>query len=163
MLGLTVDRRKVKAAARSFPQFCPIVRLMFPGDADDDVIEASTVFLYEKLTEVVFGKRFVQAMRQELGESFKFASAAETAMRVARIDRLANDFEKIAMSGNAAAKAGDFTEHVCGVIRSMLAEAGYRTDDPELLRQTFPRFDHAVRRMKSHLTGIKQQNHFIMG
>ncbi|MEM7227652.1 MAG: hypothetical protein AAF432_02450 [Planctomycetota bacterium] len=161
-LGLLLDKRKVRAAARSMHQFCPIVRLLFPEDADSEVVEASTVFLYEQLAQTVFGKRFVQAMRAEWSGTFKFATATETAMRVARINRLAGDFTKIAQEEQGSRTAGDFTDHVRGVIRSLLSEAGYRNDDPELIRETFPRFDHAVRRIKSHLTGIKEQNHFIM-
>jgi len=163
MLTLGTDKKKVRAAARSMHQFCPVVRLIFPDDPENEVVEATTVFLYEQLARRVFGKRFVQAMRAEWGGQFKFGTASEMAMRVARIARLAGDFEKIAVQNGDQSSGCEFTEHVRGVIRSVLAEAGYRADDGELVRQVFPRFDQAVRRIKTHLNGIKQQNHFIMG
>ena len=57
---------------------------------------------------------------------------------------------------------GNFENHIRSVVQSMLLEAGFRCDDAELVRETFQRFEEAVREIQRHLLGIKQQNYFVM-
>lgn len=164
MLTLGVDKLKLKAAASSMHQFCPFVRTLFPGHPTDDVIEASTVFLYMNLSREVFGKRFVEKLNEQLSEKYRYGPPIEIDLRVKRIEN------RLALMRRSSETNGDnqgtlheqFTAHVRCVIRSMLAEAGPELDSPELVKLIFPRFEDTVRRMKDHLMGIKNQARFVM-
>ena len=68
-MGLFSKERKMKAAAASMHQFCQEVRHMFPGDVDDRVIEASTAYIYVKMTQDLFGNRFASKPSAGCGTS----------------------------------------------------------------------------------------------
>lgn len=162
-MGLLVNKRKVRAAASSMHQFLGAVRSIFIDDPDEAALEAATVYLYDRMARDVFGNRFTEAMRDQLQPLYKFASPAEIDARVGRIERVAEAEDRIVgdpLPEHSPDNA--FTEHVRRVIRSLLFEAGYEFNDPHVLRATFPRFEETVRRIKTHLTGIKNQHGFMM-
>jgi hypothetical protein len=164
MLTLGVDKLKLKAAASSMHQFCPFVRTLFPGHPTDDVIEASTVFLYRNLAREVFGRRFVEKLNEQLREKYRHGPPIEIDLRVQRIEnRLELMRREASENGNGHGTLHDqFTAHVRCVIRSLLAESGQEFDNPELVKLIFPRFEDTVRRLKDHLLGIKNQARFVM-
>ena len=162
-MGFFVDKRKLTAAAGSMDQFLPVVRTIFGGDADDRAVEAITIYLYSQMAQQIFTKRFGTLVRRQLVYRLKFNTPTEVRARLARIDRRVTDFER---AGRAVSPArttqGRFENHVKSVVQSMLLEAGFPCDDAELVRETFSRFEEAVREIRRHLLGIKQQNYFVM-
>jgi len=148
---------------------CPAVRGIFPDLVEDRIVETATRYLYVQLADDVFGSRFAALLRAGLRHVYKYAEWQEIEARIGRIERnirLFNEQEERAIEQGAATPAvvGDdeFTRRVRSVIRALLYEAGSDHDDFNVIRHTFPRFDAAVRRVKSHLTGIEQQPHFVM-
>jgi hypothetical protein len=137
-MGLFIDPLKLKAAARSMQQFCPAVRNVFPGPVRDVVVEASTVFLYVLVCHQVFGKRFTRELRG-------FVAAYEQSLAQYATD-----------------KDHEFRERIRGLITVMFTEAGYPANDPQIVSDAFTPFETAMRAIKTHLTGIKQQNHFVL-
>ena len=49
-------------------------------------------------------------------------------------------------------------------MKDLYRRLGYAgpTDDVDLIKETFTRFEEAVREIRRHLVGIKQQNFFVM-
>ena len=163
-MGWFINERKVKAAANSMHQFCQEVRSIFPGDTDDGVIESATIFLYVSLSRDLFGRRFAECLSTRLRDRLKYATVSEVKTRIARIARQADDLERAAVSVSSprCSPQEKCRNHVTSVIESLLLEAGFRSDDPQLLKETYPRFEDVVRRLKSHLLGIKEQNAVMM-
>ena len=162
-MGFFVDKRKLTAAAGSMDQFLPVVRTIFGGDADDQAVEAITIYLYSQMAQQIFSKRFGMLVRRQLIYRLKFTTPTEVRTRLARIERHVTDFERAARAiSPARTNQGNFENHIRSVVQSMLLEAGFRCDDAELVRETFQRFEEAVREIRRHLLGIKQQNYFVM-
>lgn len=167
-MPLFVSSLKLKAAAHSMHQMCPAVRGLFPDLVEDRIVETATAYLYGQIADDVFGPRFSAALRARLRNIYKYAEWHEVESRVGRIERNIRLFneqeEKAAQAGPANPTSGDdeFTRRVRSVIRALLYEAGSDHDDFNVIRHTFPRFDAAVRRIKSHQQGISKQPHFVM-
>ena len=160
-MGFLIDKVKLKAASSSMQQFYATVRAVYPEAPDDAAVEAATAFLYVRLVNDVFDRRFAGKLRRRLPNHYKFASPVKIHESAGRIGRFNEVFlRKLQESGTPAPT--QFAEHVRCLIRALLAEAGFPHDDEQLIREAFPRFENAVRRIKTHLTGIKKQNHFIM-
>ncbi len=161
-MGIMINKRKLDAAATSMHQFCQEVRSIYPGPTEDAAIEAATLFLYLQMSRDLFGPRFTTGLNRQLPQRLKYSSAQETKVRITRIAQLADARER-AMS--AAGPYRDADEkcrgYVTSVLRALLVEAGYRDDDPELIRSTYATVEQVIRDMKKHLGGIKEQNHFI--
>ncbi len=161
-MGLMINKRKLDAAANSMHQFCQEVRSIYPGPAEDAAIEAATLFLYLQMSRDLFGPRFTTGLNRQLQQRLKYSNAPETKARITRIAQLADARER-AMS--AAGPYRDADEkcrgYVTSVLRALLVEAGYRDDDPELIRSTYATVEQVIRDMKKHLSGINEQNHFI--
>ncbi|MHC4948586.1 MAG: hypothetical protein ACYTG1_10025 [Planctomycetota bacterium] len=154
---------KLKAAAGSMHQFCPMVRAIFPpGHVGESVIEAATVCLYLKLAREVFNRRFVAKLRERLWGQLRYGTPAEVEQRVRQILERTEVLERLAQEDRSAPEETDFQRHVTSLIRSLFIEAGIDCAEPELVRETFSRFEETVRRIKSHLAGIKRQNLYIM-
>ena len=103
-MGLLINDRKLKAALGSMHQFCQEVRQVFPGDVDDRVVEASTVYLYVNLTRDLFGNRFAAKLQKKMHGRLKYSTAAEVEGHVTRIARQSEALEKAmaASEGTAA-------------------------------------------------------------
>ena len=163
-MGWFINERKVKAAANSMHQFCQVVRSIFPGHTDDGIIESATIFLYVSLSRDLFGRRFAECLSTRLRDRLKYATVSEVKTRIARIARQADDLERAAVSVSSprCSPQEKCRNHVTSVIESLLLEAGFRSDDPQLLKETYPRFEDVVRGLKTHLLGIKEQNAVMM-
>ena len=162
-MALFIDRRKLNAATRSMDQFLPVVRSIFQGKADDETVEAATVFLYAQLAQSVFGNRFANVLRRGLLNRSKFMRPTDLRARLRRFERDVAAFEQaagaVALSRSPESK---FENYVKSVVQALLHETGARSDDMDLLKETFTRFEEAVREIKRHLVGLKQQNFFVM-
>ncbi len=162
-MGLFVDERKVSAAAYSMHQFCQVVRTVFPGEPEDAAVESATLYLYMQIARDVFGKRFAMRLGSKLRDQLKYTTPAEAVERVGRIGRQAEALERTAGSMGAGRSFGaKCRTHVTSVIEALLSEAGFRSCDPELIKDTYGKFEEVVRTIKGHLVGIKRQNHFLM-
>ena len=160
-MTLFVDKLKVRAAASSMHQFCSVLRAVIPVDADECMVEAATVFLYDHIARELFGRRFAKRMRALLRDRYRCGTPIEVDARVWKINRYFEEFEAAELRGCHDDQQA-FTAHVRSVIRAFLAEAGMTSDNPALVKEMFPRFENAVRTLKQHLIGIKQQSHFVM-
>lgn len=162
-MGLFISRRKLMAAASSMHQFCPVVRGVFPDEAEDQVVETVTVFLYLNLAQEVFGRTFARSLGKRLCRYLKFTRPQDAVSRLGRIRRTVSRLRCEADS-SATFKSPEmkFANHINAIVRSMLNEAGQdgRLHDPH--DETFVRFEKAVRRMKEHLLGIKRQHIYLM-
>lgn len=160
-----LDQRKMKATARSMHQFCGNVRAIFPSEVKNEVVETATVFLYVKICREVFGRRFADRICKQLRENLKYSTVHEVNTALARICKESNGYELAAAEMQPALSPQEqFQIHVTSVVRAMLLEGGFLTAENEnaLLARAFRPFDNAVRAIKTHLLGIKRQNHFIM-
>ena len=146
-MGLFVNKTKLNAAVYSMPQFCPIVRTIFPVSVNDTVVEAATFFLYLQVARDTMGKRFAVRLGEELIER----------TRVPR-DEVSKIVTKLSQQVASIPPNIEFHEHVSRMISFLLAEAGCSTTDEEVLQICFSRFDSAVSGIKQHLDGIKTQN-----
>ncbi|MHC4776806.1 MAG: hypothetical protein ACYTBR_16305 [Planctomycetota bacterium] len=153
-MGLLVNDRKLKAAAFSMHQFCQEVRCIFPGDVDDRVIEAATVYLYVSLARDLFGHRFAIRLQKRLRGNLKYSTPAEVEGHVARIARQSESLERAA--------ASQATERTPAVIEAMLADAGFQDPADEDARKAYIKFEAAIMVIRKHLVGIKEQNYFLM-
>lgn len=160
---MLVNDRKLKAATGSMHQFCQEVREVFPGDVDDRVVEAATAYLYLSLARDLFGQRFASKLQKRLGERLKYSTPAEVEGHMVRITRHAEAMEK-AMAAQTHDKSPEeiVRNHVTAVIEAMLADAGFPTNDPATFKKAYPVFDAAIKSIRTHLLGIKEQNHFLM-
>jgi hypothetical protein len=162
-MGLLVNERKLKAAALSMHQFCQEVRAIFPSDVDDRVVEAATVYLYVSLARDLFGQRFASRLQKKLHGNLKYSTPAEVEGHLVRISRQSESMEKA-----AAAKASERTpEELCrahteSVIEAMVANAGIQNHDPVEAKKAYIKFEEAIRVIRKHLVGIKEQNYFLM-
>ena len=52
--------------------------------------------------------------------------------------------------------------HVLAVIEAMLCDAGFKSVGKEQAARAYIQFERAIKEMRSHLVGIKEQNHFLM-
>lgn len=162
-MAIFVDSLKLKATVRSMHQFCGVVRAIFPSPPSDDVVEAATLYIYIRSAEGIFGKRFSERMSEALRDQLKFASPVDIETRLLRIDRNRDAFETAANEADPPESAHDsFTNHVHSVIRALVSEANFSAEDPGIVRLLFPRFEHAARRVRDHLLGIKEQSRFVM-
>lgn len=160
-MTLFVDNLKVRAAASSMHQFCSVIRTVIPVEADEALVEAATVFLYDRIAREIFGRRFAKKMRHLLRDTYRCGTPIDVEARVWKIDRYFEEFEAIELR-DCQGDQQAFTAHVRSVIRAFLAEAGVTSDNPALVKEMFPRFENAVRTLKQHLSGIKGQSHFVM-
>lgn len=162
-MTLFISQRKLKAAASSMHQFCPAVKAISPEAAPDDVVEVWTVYLYEHVAAEVFGRRFLKQLRGPLRRKARHNSPEEMDARVHKVQRLVENYQK-ASEDDAPPNSDSqrFTHYVQSVLRALLAEAGTREPDMMQLRRAYERFESAVRTLKMHLSGIKQQSPFIM-
>ncbi|MFK7959518.1 MAG: hypothetical protein AB8G96_03260 [Phycisphaerales bacterium] len=162
-MGLFINGHRLKAAAFSLHQFCGAVRTIFPDLVDDRVVEAVTAFLYLRVAEETFGRRFAAALRSRARETYKFSDWSEIESRIARIEHNIEAFDATSAELDPALMAEEeFTRHVRSVIRSILLEANNPWQDTNIVRHTFPRFENAVVRIQKHLEGIKGQSTFLM-
>lgn len=146
-MGLFVNKTKLNAAVFSMPQFCPIVRTIFPVAVNDTVVEAATFFLYLQVARDTMGKRFAVRLGEELIER----------TRVPR-DEVSKIVTKLSQQVASIPPNIEFHENVSRMISFLLDEAGCSTTDEEVLRICFSRFDSAVSGIKQHLDGIRSQN-----
>ncbi len=162
-MALFIDNLKLKATTGSMHQFLAVVRAIFPTPPPDEVVEAATLYVYMHTAEGVFGKRFRERMQEAMRDELKFASAVDTESRLFRIDRNRAEFEAAAVAADPPECANDaFMHHVHSVIRALMREGGFPTEDPGLVRLIFPRFEQAARRVRDHLMGIRDQSRFVM-
>ncbi len=162
-MGFLVNDRKLKAAVGSMHQFCHEVREIFPGDVDDRVVEAATAYLYVSLVGDLFGPRFGAKLQKKLHSRLKYSTSAEVEGHIARITKHAGAVEK-GMDKNSPDRSPEeiVRTHVLAVIDAMLADAGFNNPDREQSATAYTKFEHAIKEMRSHLLGIKDQNHFLM-
>ncbi len=162
-MGLFSNERKMKAAAASMHQFCQEVRHMFPGDVDDRVIEASTAYIYVKMTQDLFGNRFASKLQRRLRNQLKYATPSELEGRIAGISRHAEGLEQAASQIASDHSPDEMCRlHTSCVIEALLALAGFNGNDPQVTKQAYMRFEEIIRDMRKHLIGIKEQNYFLM-
>ncbi len=162
-MALIINQHKLKAASLSMHQFCHEVRELFPGSADDPAVETATYYVYVNMSRDVFGRRFSSRMSRIIRRNLKYATASEIKQRLARIGRRAQARDKALDKVNGPRGAEDrCRSHVTSVIKALLAEAGFHGDDPEVLRAAYTQFEDVVRDIKRHLTGIKEQNRFVL-
>jgi len=162
-MGFLVNDRKLKAAALSMHQFCQEVREIYPGDVDDRVVEASTTFLYVSLVRDLFGPRFANKLQRRLRTLLKYSTAAEVGGHIARITVYSEGIEKRVRSFSDERSAEDIVRtHVLAVIEAMLSDAGFKGVSSEEAAKSYVKFEHAIKEMRKHLLGIKDQNHFLM-
>lgn len=162
-MSMFVNGHKLKAAAGSMHQFCGAVRTVFPDLVDDRVVEAVTSFLYCRLAEEVFGRRFSVALRARCRELYKFSDWTEVESRISRIEHNIAAFDTHSAELDPALMAEEeFTRHVRSVIRALLLEADNPWQDTNVVRHTFPRFENTVRRIKKHLEGLRSQSNFLI-
>jgi hypothetical protein len=160
---LLVNDRKLKAAAFSMHQFCQEVRQIFPGDVDDRIVEAATVYLYMSLARDLFGQRFANKLQKRLRGNLKYSTPAEVEGHVARITKRSEAMERA-----EAEKAGDRSAeelcraHTAAVIDAMLDDAGFQDTDTDASKKAYIKFEEAIRVIRKHLVGIKDQNYFLM-
>ena len=163
-MGFMLDKKKVRAAARSMHQFCSPVRAFFPTEVDDATVEVCATYLYLRTAREVFGRAFSGRLEQCLQVSFKYSTALEIRDRVARIAEivrvLEGESDELLPEGTSQS---DFAHSLRCRMRGLLNEACMPTDDNELLRDRFVPFERLIERIEEHLTGIKRQNHFVMG
>ncbi|MHC4219604.1 MAG: hypothetical protein ACYSU7_14270 [Planctomycetota bacterium] len=163
-MSMMVNERKLKAAALSMHQFCQQVRHIFPGDVSDRMVEASTVYLYVSLARDLFGQRFATRLQKRLRGKLKYATPAEVDGHLGRITKQSEAVEKTL----AAQKQGEqnaeeiVRAHVEAVIDAMLDDAGFKISDPEVGKKAYVKFEEAIREIRKHLMGVKDQNHFLM-
>lgn len=163
-MGLLINKRKLDAAASSMHQFCQEARGIFPGgQAENAVVEAGTIFLYLRTAEGIFGRRFTAGLARQLRSRLKYASPAAMKTTLHRIHERAAQLER-ARAGQVDSRDAEamVRSHVTSVIESLHAEAGVTTSDPELIGAGYGRLEQVVRDMKRHLSGIKEQNVFLM-
>ena len=162
-MGLLINERKVRAAAGSMHQFCQQVRAIFPGPADDRIVEAATVYLYLNLARDLFGHRFASRLLKKLARQLKYCSAREIEATITKIVKLSTAMEKAAAdNGSNRSPEAIVRAHVVSVIEAMLTDAGFRGEDPELSSKAYEPFERAVMAIRKHLLGIKEQNYFLM-
>lgn len=164
MISLSIRNLKLHAAARSMHQFCPLVRAIFPERTADSVIEAVTVYLYVKVSSDIFGRSFAQRLRQRINKLLKYSSPGELDEHIGRIILKSQTLESAANTVGPYRPTAEvkFLNHVTSVLQSMFIEADAGELDSAADRNAFSRFEHAVRRIKEHLTGIKRQHRFVM-
>lgn len=160
-MGLLSNERKVKAAACSMHQFCQDVRDIYPGDVDDRVVEAATVYIYQSLARDLFGHRFAAKLRRKLAAMLKYATPAEVEGRLARIEKHSEALEK-AMAANLQTPEELCRAHTASVMEAMLSDAGFSSGDDQAATKSFGRFEAAIHVIRKHLIGIKEQNVFLM-
>jgi hypothetical protein len=162
-MGLLLNDRKLKAAAASMHQFCQGVRCIFPGDVDDRVVEAATLHLYVNLARDAFGQRFAAKLQKRLQGNLKYSTPAEIEGRLARIAKHSEALER-----SAASQASERSpEEICrahseAVIDAMLTDAGFSEKDQEVSKRAYIKFEDAIKEIRKHLQGIKDQNYFVM-
>ena len=162
-MGFLINDRKLKAAAASMHQFCQNVREIFPGDVDDSVVEASTLYLYASLSRDLFGQRFATKLQKKLQGRLKYSTSAEIEGHVARIAKHSEALERAGDGDTPDGTADDAVRaHVTSTIDAMLSDAGFPSNDQEVLKRGYDRFERAIKAMREHLLGIRDQNHFLM-
>ncbi len=162
-MGFLVNDRKLKAATASMHQFCHDVREIFPGDVDDRVVEAATAYLYGSLVRDIFGQRFGAKLQKRLHTRLKYSTSAEVEGHIARITKDAGAMEK-GLDANAPDRSPEdiVRAHVLSVIDAMLTDAGFKNPDREQAAKVYTKFEVAIKVMRTHLLGIKEQNYFLM-
>jgi hypothetical protein len=160
-MAFFINKLKLKAAAGSMHEFCPVVRNIFPAEPSNDVVEAATLFLYARTAESVFGRWFARHLRRRIREQLKFSTPIEMDARVYRITRHMEEFHRHAAGSRPRGLQDEFTRYVHNAMRALLREAGTQFDRPEIVRLIFPRFEYAVRRVRDHLQAIKEQTRFV--
>ena len=162
-MSFLVNDRKLKAAAASMHQFCHEVREIFPGEVDDRVIEAATSYLYVSLVGDLFGNRFAAKLQKKLHTKLKYSTSAEVEGHIARITKHSGAMEK-GIDKNAPERSPEdiVRGHVLSVIDAMLADAVFNNPNREESAKAYTKFEHAIKEMRSHLLGIKDQNNFLM-
>jgi hypothetical protein len=162
-MSLFVNGHKLNAAAESMHQFCGCIRMIFPDPVHDGIVEAVTGFLYIRVAEEVFGRRFAVSLQAKLRSLYKFAPFSEIESRIARIEHNIQAFDAHSVELDPTLMAEEeFTRHVRSVIRALLLEAANPWEDSNVVRHTFPRFENAVRTLKGHLEGIRRQSDFLI-
>ena len=162
-MGFLGNDRKLKAAAASMHQFCHEVREIFPGDVDDRIVEAATAYLYVSLVGDLFGQRFAAKLQKKLHTRLKYSTSAEVEGHIARITKDAGAMEKGLDANSPDRSPEDIVRaHVLSVIDAMLTDAGFKNSDREQAAKAYTKFEVAIKTMRSHLLGIKDQNYFLM-
>jgi hypothetical protein len=161
-MGLLVNDRKLKAAAGSMHQFCQEVRCIFPGDVDDRVVEAATVYLYVNLARDLFGPRFAARLQKRLHGDLKYSTPAEVEGHLARIAKQSESREKAASQSTDRTPEELCRAHTEAVIDAMLGDAGFQAIDGADAKKAYIKFEEAIMVIRKHLIGIKEQNHFLM-
>ncbi len=162
-MGFLINDRKLKAAMGSMHQFCQEVREVFPGEVDDRVVEAATAYLYLSLTRDLFGPRFASKLQKRLAGRLKYSTPAEVDGHIARITKQSEALEKAMASGTHDRSADEIVRaHVTSVIEAMLSDAGFKGDDPEVLKRSYPCFEKTIKEIRKHLIAIKEQNNYLM-
>ena len=161
-MALLINDRKVKAAANSMHQFCQQVRTIFPGEVDDRAVEAATAYLYISLVRDLFGNRFAVKLQRRLYARLKYSTPAEVEGHIARITKHSEVIERTEDNGVEDTPEEAVRAHVMSVIEAILSDAGFQGRDPEITRRAYVRFEEAVKEIRDHLLGIRDQNNFLM-
>ena len=162
-MGLFTDDRKVKAAARSMHQFLPEMRGLFPEAVQDWVVEASLVFMYRRMCHEVYGHRFVERWDGHVHDLYKYATAPEVNAQILKVAKLAESYEGVddtLLPDDAVVT--DYEHRIRCMIRAIFNGAGCPGDDPEIIRSSFAPVESLMKKIASHLAGIKKQNPFVM-
>jgi len=162
VVPLKINMCKVNAAARSLHQFLPAVRSIYGQEVEPAVLEAATVYLYVRVAREVFGLRFSDRLCGQVRMLLRHLTEEQARERVARLSTRAEAHFACELAIHGGSAEEQFRSHVRSAIKSMLEEAGQRSDDEGRVSSGFAPFEEAARRIKIHLTGIKRQNRFVM-
>ena len=80
----------------------------------------------------------------------------------ARITKHSDVIERTEGHGLGDAPEDVVRAHVMSVIEAMMSDAGFQGRDPEITRRAYVRFEDAVKEIRDHLMGIRDQNHFLL-
>lgn len=162
-MGMLINEKKLKAAIGSMHQFCHPVREIFPGDVDDCVVESATLYLYTSLARDLFGPRFAGKLQKKLYERLKYTTRAEIQGHIARITKTSDALEKAEHTTSHDHSPEEVVRaHVTSTIEAMLADAGFSYDDAEVIKKAYDRFERAIKIIRQHLIGIREQNVYLM-
>lgn len=150
-MGFFISKSKLKAATNSMHQFCPIVRTIYPHQVDEVVVEASTLFLYLRMSREIMGPRFTKKLAEKLMDKTR-CPRDELITRVLRLGK------KI----EARHKHEEFHTYITRFVKDLLGDVNIQMEDEEQRQECFQRFINVVTPIRNHMEGIKRQNDWVL-